>query len=165
MKRSWRDRQAGPRFTRWWRPWYSLNPFRSWGGRINERRGVGLRDLMASPDEVRHRPEVRWTVIGYGFGVALAVLVVRLFFLQVVDHASSVAAVRANALRTSVLPASRGEILDRRGVVLVGNLTTTELRLSRAEAELHPEVKGALAELTNQSIKRRLLLETLGWAR
>ena len=152
MSRSWRDRKTGPRFSRWWRPWYSVNPFRSWGGRINERRGVGLRDLVASPDEVRHRPEVRWQVVGYLFAAALSVLVIRLFFLQVVDHESSVKAVRANALRTSVLPASRGEVLDRRGVVLVGNLTTTELRLSRAEAELHPATKGALAELTGQSV-------------
>lgn len=151
-RKSWRNRSTSPKFTRWWAPWYTLNPFRGRGRRINERRTVGLRDLVADPSEVRNRPDVRWRVIGGAFVMMLGFVVVRLFFLQVVDHDVSLAAAKNNALRTSVIPASRGEIRDRTGIALVGNVTTTELRLSYAEALLHPDVKGALAELTGKSI-------------
>ena len=150
-RKSWRARSTSPKFARWWAPWYTLNPLRGRGRRINERRSVGLRDLVAAPSEVRNRPDVRWRVIGGAFAVMLGLLVTRLFFLQVVDHEVSLAAAKNNALRTSVIPASRGEIRDRTGITLVGNVTTTELRLSYAEALLHPDVKGALAELTGKS--------------
>ena len=153
-RKSWRDRSTSPRFARWWAPWYTLNPFRGRGRRINERKSVGLRDLMASPEEVGSRPDVRWRNIGFAFMTLMGLLVLRLFFLQVVDHSGSLAAVNANAMRTSVIPASRGEIRDRNNVTLVGNVTTTELRLSYAEGLLHPEVKGALAELTGKTVKQ-----------
>ena len=47
-----------------------------------------------------------------------------------------------------------GEILDREGRPLVTNVTTTEIRLSRAEATLHPTVKGSLSSLTGLSVKQ-----------
>jgi len=47
---------------------------------------------MASPDEVRSRPERRWLVIGGFFVVLFVALLVRLFFLQVIDYKASVAA-------------------------------------------------------------------------
>ena len=62
----------------------------------------------------------------------------RLFFLQVVDYKASVQTVESNSLRVTTIPATRGEILDRQDQALVTNVTTTEIRLSRAEAALHP---------------------------
>lgn len=154
MKRSWRERPTAPWYSRRWRPWENLNPFRGRGRSIHERRGVGLRDLVASPDEVTHRPQRRWQIIG-GFFVALLVLVVvRLYDLQVIHYESSVATVQSNSLRTSIIPATRGLILDRSGRPLVDNKTTVTIRLSRAEADLHPAIKGALASLTNVSVRR-----------
>jgi penicillin-binding protein 2 len=152
MSRNWRDRPAGRRFSGRWRPWYSLRPRRGTGTRINEPRSVGLRDLVASPGEVGARPELRWRVIGGLFAVLLALVLVRLVFLQVVDHAAAVAAVNENSLRVSTIPANRGEIRDRSGDVLVGNEMTTQLQLSQAQAALDPTVKGALAALTGLSV-------------
>lgn len=107
---------------------------------------------MASPDEVRIRPERRWRVIGGFFLLLFLVLVGRLFTLQVLDYKSSVQSVNANSLRVTTIPASRGLILDRNGRPLVTNITTTEIRLSRAEAALFPPIKGALASLTGLSV-------------
>jgi penicillin-binding protein 2 len=107
---------------------------------------------MASPDEVGSRPERRWIVIGGFFAILLVALVVRLFFLQVVDYQSSIRAVQYNSLRKTTIPATRGEIYDRQGKPLVSNVTTTEIRLSRAEASLHPTIKGALSSLTGLSV-------------
>lgn len=109
---------------------------------------------MASPDEVRSRPERRWLVIGGFFLVLFIALLVRLFFLQVIDYKASVAAVQFNSLRATTIPASRGAIFDRAGNPLVANITTTEIRLSRAEAALHPTIKGSLASLTGLSVRQ-----------
>ncbi|MHB1252024.1 MAG: hypothetical protein ACYC0I_07840, partial [Acidimicrobiales bacterium] len=151
MKGSWRNRPTGSWFSRIWRPWVSLNPFRGRGRSINEPKPVGIRDLVASPDEVVHRPERRWRVIGGFFVLLLLLLLGRLFILQILDYKGSVQSVNANSLRVSTIPASRGLILDRNGRPLVTNVNTTEIRLSRAEAALYPPIKGALASLTGLS--------------
>ena len=154
MKRSWRNRPTGSLFSRLWRPWESINPFRGRGRAINESKPVGIRDLVASPDEVRARPERRWKIIGGFFLVLLSLLIGRLFMLQILQHSSSVATVNANSLRVSAIPATRGVIYDRNGAPLVTNITTTEIRLSRAQAALFPSIKGALASLTGLSVKQ-----------
>ena len=149
--RSWRERSVGGSMRRW-RPRSSFVPRRRQGGRINERRRVGIRDLVAAPSEVSHQPEKRWRVIGGFFLILLAVLYFRLYMLQVPGHAHSVAMVESNSMRVSTIPASRGEILDRNGRVMVGNISTTEVRLSRAEAAQNPEIIGALSSLCNISV-------------
>jgi penicillin-binding protein 2 len=113
---------------------------------------VGIRDLVASPDEVQTRPERRWRLIGGFFFLLLLVLVGRLFMLQVLEYKSSAATVDSNSLRVTTIPATRGDILDRNGQPLVTNVTTVEIRLSRAEATLYPQIKGTLASLTGISV-------------
>ncbi len=152
MTRTWRDKPAGRRFHRRWRPWYSLRPTRGAGTRINEPKSVGLRDLVASPGEVGARPEVRWRVIGSFFMVLFLLIIVRLVFLQVIEHAAAVEAVDSNSLRVSTIPASRGQIRDRNGDVLVGNQMTVQLQISREQAALDPAIKGSLAALTGETV-------------
>lgn len=152
MKRSWRDRPTGSFFSRLWRPWVTLNPFRKRGRSINEPRSVGIRDLVASPEEIGSRPERRWMVIGVFFLILLVVLIYRLFNLQILNYSQSVANVDANSLRSSSIAAPRGLILDRSGHPLVSNVTTTEVQLSRAEAALDPSIEGALSALTGVSV-------------
>jgi penicillin-binding protein 2 len=135
-----------------WRPWTTLNPFRGRGRSINEPKSVGIRDLVAAPSEVTLRPERRWYVIGGFFALLFLVLVGRLYVLQVVDYKKAVSQVADNSLHVSTIPASRGLILDRNGRPLVDNVTTVEIRLSRAEAELNPTIKGALASLTGLKV-------------
>jgi penicillin-binding protein 2 len=154
MKSSWRDRPTGSWYSRLWRPWVSLHPFRGRGLTINEPKTVGIRDLMASPEEVASRPARRWIVIGGFFVILLIALIVRLFFLQVVDYQASVNTASENSQRVTTIPATRGEILDREGQPLVSNITTTEIRLSREDAVLYPNVKGSLSSLTGLSVKR-----------
>ena len=154
MKGSWRDRPAASWFQRLWRPWVSLSPFRGRGRQINEPRTVGIRDLVASPEEVRARPERRWRIIGGFFSLLLVLLVARLFMLQILEYNASVATVKSNSLHTSTIAATRGLIVDRSGTPLVSNLATTEVLLSRAQATLDPSVIGALAAITHQSIKQ-----------
>ncbi|HEY5304425.1 MAG TPA: penicillin-binding transpeptidase domain-containing protein [Acidimicrobiales bacterium] len=153
MRGSWRDRPTASWFQRLWRPWVSLNPFRGRGRQINEPRPVGIRNLVASPEEVRARPERRWRIIGGFFSLLLILLVGRLFMLQILEYKASVATVDSNTLHTATIPAPRGLIVDRAGAALVTNVTTTEILLSREQADLDPSVIGALSSLTKQSVK------------
>ena len=154
MRSSWRDRPIASWFQRMWRPWVSLNPFRGRGLQINEPKSVGIRDLVASPEEVHSRPERRWRVIGGFFSILLIVLLGRLFMLQVPEHAASVESVNSNSLHTASIPASRGLIVDRTGSSMVTNVTSTEILLSRQQAALDPSIIGALASVTHQSVKQ-----------
>jgi penicillin-binding protein 2 len=115
---------------------------------------VGIRDLVAAPGDVKLRPERRWYVIGGFFFLLFLVLVARLYVLQIKDHKQSVAQVDALSLHVATIPASRGLILDRNGAPLVNNVTTVEIRLSRAEATLNPKIEGTLASLTGQSVNQ-----------
>jgi penicillin-binding protein 2 len=113
---------------------------------------VGIRDLVAAPGDVKLRPERRWYVIGGFFFLLFLLLVGRLFVLQIKDAKQSDAQVAGNSLRYATIPASRGLILDRNGKSLVDNVTTVEIRLSRAEATLDPKIEGTLASLTGLSV-------------
>ena len=146
MRGSWRDRPTASWFQRMWRPWVSLNPFRGRGRQINEPRPVGIRDLVASPEEVVARPERRWRIIGGFFSLLLLLLLFRLFMLQIPEHSAMEAAVVSNSLHTATIPAPRGLIVDRSGTPLVTNVTTTEVLLSRQQAALDSSVIGALVE-------------------
>ncbi len=153
MAGSWRTRPTGSWFTRLWRPWSSINPFRRPGSTINQQKTVGIRDLVSAPEEVEVDAERRWRVVGLLFALLFSGLIVRLVLLQVVEHATAVTAANGNALRVSTLPANRGYIRDRNGNALVTNVDTTQVQLSLVQAHLHPEVIGALALLTHQSAK------------
>jgi len=149
--RTWRHRPTGSFFTRLWRPWTALNPLRRPGKRINQPDPVGIRNLVAGPDEVQARPELRWRIIGGFFLLLLGVLFIRLFTLQVLEHATSVSSANANALRVSTIPANRGYIFDRTGTPIVTNADLIEIQLSQVEAHLYPGDIGALALLTHQT--------------
>ncbi len=74
--------------------------------------------------------------------------------LQVVNHAAAVETTQQNSLRTSTIPASRGQIRDRNGAILVGNKTTIQLQISLQEATNNPSIKGALSALTGLSVSQ-----------
>ena len=115
---------------------------------------MGIRDLVASPEEVHARPERRWLIIGGFFSLLFLLLLGRLFMLQILEHSASVATVRSNSLHVATIPASRGLVVDRSGTPLITNVSTTEILLSRQQAYLNPSVIGALATLTHQSVTK-----------
>jgi penicillin-binding protein 2 len=119
--------------------------------KIRERKGVSLSDLVPSPDELESRPDFRLIVIGLIALVLFAVMVLRLFTLQVVDAKTYRKAVNANQVRIVSIPAPRGLITARSNTVLVGNASTQEIVLSRQEAAQYPSVIGEVAALTNQT--------------
>ena len=156
MKGSWRDRPLGLAVLAAVAPVGSLHPFRGQGRSINEPKPVGIRDLVAPPGDVKLRPERRWYVIGGFFFLLFLLLVGRLYVLtdqgpQAVGRAGGR---ELDSLRVTRYRRRAGLILDRNGTPLVNNVTTVEIRLSRAEATLDPTIEGTLASLTGPSVNQ-----------
>jgi penicillin-binding protein 2 len=89
-------------------------------------------------------------------GVVIAlflVLVLRLWSLQVVDGKTYAAAVTRNQVRVVSVPAPRGEIVDRNGTVLAGDVPEQEILLSRATALSDPSIVGKVAALVGNTPK------------
>jgi penicillin-binding protein 2 len=105
------------------------------------------------PDEqVSPRPVVRLRVIGV-FAVALfALMLIRLWYLQVLDASAANQSIVTNEVRDVPIPAPRGLILDREGGVLVGDGLSEDITLSRLSATQNPGVVGRLALLSHESV-------------
>lgn len=86
---------------------------------------------------------------GIFVAVALALVIARLFYLQVVRHDYFVQASQGNRVRLEPLPANRGLILDRHGTVLVDNQPGYQLELI---PEQTPSIGGALQRLVEIGI-------------
>jgi penicillin-binding protein 2 len=124
--------------------------------RMRPRKSVNVASLVGSPEDEPSRPNLRLRVVGVAALLLFAVLVLRLWTLQVIDAKSYAAAVVRNQVRVVSVAAPRGEIVDRAGTVLVGNLTEEEILLSREEAAQHPSIVGKVAALVGQTPKQVL---------
>ncbi len=124
---------------------------RSNGPRMRPRRKVSVTSIVTTPpEEVPSRPGVRLVVIGVIVVLLFAVMVLRLWTLQVIDQKTYAAAVKTNQVRMVTVPAPRGLIVDQAGTVLVGNQVQNELVLSRVEATQDPSIIGRLATLVGK---------------
>ncbi|MHB1547437.1 MAG: penicillin-binding protein 2 [Acidimicrobiales bacterium] len=94
---------------------------------------------------------VRLNVLGVVVAGLLAVMVLRLWTLQVIQHATLATTVNADTLRTVSVPAPRGLIVGRNDTELASNQVEQEIVLSRSEAALHPSVVGAVAALVGKT--------------
>lgn len=117
--------------------------------RMRPRKTVGER--LRPEEGVEPRPNVRLRIVGVVGVTLFALMLMRLWYLQVLDASAAVQQVVTNEVRTVPLPAPRGLILDRGDKVLVGDGVSEDITLSRAIAFEHPQVIGRLAVLSGQS--------------
>ncbi len=99
-------------------------------------------------------PRLRLAVVGIVVVSLFSALFARLWYLQVLDSGTFVAAATTNQIRFVYEDAPRGRILDRNGQVLVDNRRTQAITVNRNELDKleDPEiVKGRLAALLNLS--------------
>lgn len=85
----------------------------------------------------------RYGRLGLLFTVCFIVLLGRLFYVQIIRGDEYREAARTSFTTTEVLPARRGEVKDRNGVVLARNVPAHRLRLvpEKLELPLDPKVK------------------------
>jgi penicillin-binding protein 2 len=119
--------------------------------RMRPRKSVTVASLVASPEDQPSRPLLRLQIVGVLVAALFAVMVLRLWSLQVIDAKTYSAAVTANQVRIASIPAPRGIITDRNGTVLVGNEVEEQILLSRGEAAQHPAVIGQVAALVGET--------------
>lgn len=94
---------------------------------------------------------VRLSIIGVIIAALFGGLVARLWFLQVASSKSYAAQTQANRIRMVTTPASRGQILDRNGNVLVSDTLISSIELARGLT--HSQVRRSvrsLAQLLNE---------------
>ncbi len=118
---------------------------------MRPRRSVNVGALVASPQEVPSRPNIRIAVIGLLFLGLFATMVLRLWDLQVIGQKSATAAVNENQVRDVAVPAARGQILDRNGTILVGNQVEEQIVLSRNAASADPAIIPRVASLVGET--------------
>ena len=85
-------------------------------------------------------------------GVMFAALVARLVVLQIATGPGSQVVAAANFVRTIYTPAPRGEILDRNGNVLVGNVEVPVVIVDRQVVAPNPAEISSLAVLDGVSV-------------
>jgi penicillin-binding protein 2 len=107
---------------------------------------------MTVPDGPR--PHLRLTILVVVVGCLFVALFARLWFLQVIDAPQAQAAAADNGIRLVYTPAPRGEILDRNGNVLVGNVTVPVIEVTRQVALADPAMTSRLAPLLGMTVSQ-----------
>ena len=85
------------------------------------------------------------------FGFVLLMVIIKVFYVQVFDYKKLSNLASDLWSRNLPIEASRGKILDRNGVVLADNVTTTSLVLVPNQIKNKKEVTEKLAEILNVS--------------
>ena len=85
------------------------------------------------------------------FGFGLLMVIIKVFYVQVFDYKKLSNLASDLWSRNLPIEASRGKILDRNGVVLADNVTTTSLVLVPNQIKNKKEVTEKLAEILNVS--------------
>ncbi len=85
------------------------------------------------------------------FGFVLLMVIIKVFYVQVFDYKKLSSLASDLWSRNLPIEASRGKILDRNGVVLANNVTTTSLVLVPNQIKNKKEVTKKLAKILNVS--------------
>ena len=97
-------------------------------------------------------PLMRLTILLVVVACLFAALFARLWFLEVVNGPTAQAVAQNNGIRLIYIPAPRGEILDRNGNLLVGNVNVPVIQVSRQVALQNPDMVARLAPLLNMTL-------------
>ena len=134
-------------------------------GRRSGRAGAGSHGGWAP--NLTPRVALRIATLGGIVVTMLALLLVRLWFLQIIGGEAYTARAEGNHLRTVVIEAPRGNILDRNGQVLVANRPGKNIVATPSELpkKIRERVLGRLAKrlgtVNGRRISRADLLETV----
>jgi penicillin-binding protein 2 len=107
--------------------------------------------MNESPALHNHVPTWRILIFALGLLLILGLFIVRLFTLQIIQGPSWAAQASENRTREINLPAQRGVIYDRNGVVLARNIASYNVVITAADL---PDDPGAVQEIFRQLSER-----------
>ena len=84
--------------------------------------------MIISPAARDHNP--RLAIVRAGIALGLLFLLVNLFHVQIMDRDQYGDREQAQSLRRIRLPAARGEIVDRNGIILANNRPSYDIAIS-----------------------------------
>lgn len=98
---------------------------------------------------IKNREESRYAKMMYAAVFLLAILSVRLFYMQIVEGSYYKAEADGNRIRTLPVQAARGVMYDRNGIMLAGSRPTytVAIPVDRKQEKLPPAELAALSEL------------------
>ena len=99
---------------------------------------------MRTPPSARSHPRLRINVLRLLIFAGLAVLLLRLWSLQVVQHGRYQVAAEGNRVRQVVTPAPRGIIVDDKGNPLAVNRTSLVITVDRSVLDRQPDAGRAV---------------------
>jgi penicillin-binding protein 2 len=105
---------------------------------------------MTTPEQPS--TQVRMAILLIVVGCLFAALFARLWFLQVMNAPKAQAAAANNGIRLIYAQAPRGDILDRNGNVLVGNVNEPVIEVNRQIASQNPGMVSRLAPLLGMTV-------------
>jgi penicillin-binding protein 2 len=100
----------------------------------------------------QYSPQLRLSILLVVVGCLFAALLARLWFLQVINAPTAQAAAADNGVEVVHMAAPRGEILDRNGRVLVGNVNVPVIDVNRQVAAENPSLVSRLAPLLGMTV-------------
>ncbi|MHB8263239.1 MAG: penicillin-binding protein 2 [Acidimicrobiales bacterium] len=113
--------------------------------RMKPRQSVVKRLLSHEGSGPKHERRLR--IIGLAVFAAFGILLVRLYYLQVLNAPSFSRIVGSNSVRIAQISPPRGLILGRDGTVLAGDSVSEEVTLSRSDVKSHPGIVGRVASV------------------
>jgi penicillin-binding protein 2 len=116
--------------------------------RMRPKKTVGER--LRPDDAAVPRPIVRLRVVGVLAVTLFALMLIRLWYLQVLDANAANRSITTNEVRSVPVQAPRGLILDRDGNIVVGDGVSEDITLSRIAAQEFPGVIENLALLAKE---------------
>ena len=106
----------------------------------------------------QHRFSFRVTALVVLLSLMMGVFAARLYAVQVVEGAEQESALPGSYTYLTRVTAARGEILDRNGVVLVGNRASFNIVLIYPVLFSSEDPNGSLRDLTNLAVERGLTI-------
>lgn len=106
---------------------------------------MSKRYTLNNPQQEIDQYKRRITVVSIFVGLLVLILVVRLFYLQIIEHKLYSTLSRQNLLSVAPVEPSRGLIFDRNGVLLASNLPVFSLEVQPNEVH---NLKQTLVELS-----------------
>ena len=105
----------------------------------------------SEPNSPRYSPRLRATAVLVVVVCLFAALFGRLWYLQGVEaNTVAVKSVAGQGIETVLLPAPRGEIFDRDGVLLAGNKIEQVVTVAPGAEAAHPAIVGELSALLGE---------------
>ena len=107
--------------------------------------------IILSPQQEAKDYQPRYKILYYMLTISITILFVRLWYLQIISGQQLRDYSEKNRIKETLIPAPRGQVLDRKGRVLIENLPGYVVTISPQYAKKLEETAKAIAPVLNMN--------------